>query len=215
MPPTPSELALARSLAAARPRSVCCPRCGGAVAVRDAARRRRGAVTPRHCVPSVASRGVVWCGRMLSAAGGSAHEASLPEPIGSKPTASLRLRRRLRLLPPLRGCGRGDRVVCSVPCSGADFVVTVVTAFLPRFAGVADRGLLVLVVPAGAASRHRRSLRSSPVAALPLVPFGHSQHVAASLTITRSPHRTARYRYAFGAESFRRLASLRSADLRS
>ena len=57
--------------------------------------------------------------------------------------------------------------------------------------------------------------RSSPVAALPLVRFGHSQHVAASLTITRSPHRTARYRYAFGAESLRWLASLRSADLRS
>ena len=150
---------------------MCCPPCGCAVAVRDAARRQRGAGTPRHCVPSVTSRGVVWCGRMLSAAGGSAREASLPEPIGSKPTGSLRLRRRLRLLPPLRGCGRDDRVVCSVPCSGADFVVTVVTAFLPRFAGVADRGLLVLVVPAGAASRHCRSLPLLPGRCAPSRPL--------------------------------------------
>ena len=115
--------------------------------------RRR---TARHGVPSVSSRGAVWCGthavgRGRLGARSCASRADRFVAYGFAPP------------PPLRGCWRGVRVVCSVPCSGADFVVSVVTAFLPHFAGVTDRWLFVSVVFAGAASRHRRRCASSPV----------------------------------------------------
>jgi hypothetical protein len=75
------------------------------------ATRRR---TARHKVSSVSSRGAVWCGT---------HAVGLRPP--SSPAAP----------PPLRGCWHGVRVVSAVPCSGADFVVTVVTACLPPLRG--------------------------------------------------------------------------------
>ena len=51
----------------------------------------------------------------------------------------------------------------------------------------------------------------SAAGGLPLVPFGHSPHLAASPRVSNEPHRTGRYRHACGAESMRELASLRSA----
>jgi len=148
---------------------------------------------------------------MLSAAGGSANEASLPEPIGSKPTASLRLRRRLRLLPPLRGCGCGRGVFCSV----------LRRRLRPPSSPSAPpplRGRCSMLATCARGVCWRRfaspsSLRSSPVGrGRPPSRTLRALTTRSSRTrIPRSPQRSTRYRYAFGSLSMRELASLRSA----
>ena len=165
--------------------------------------RRR---TARHGVPSVSSRGAVWCGthavgRGRLGARSCASRADRFVAYGFAPP------------PPLRGCWRGVRVVCSVPCSGADFVVSVVTAFLPHFAGVTDRWLFVSVVFAGAASRHRRRCASSPVSRRrpPSRTLRALTTRRASVRNPKSPCCSRRCRHACGALSMRELASLRSA----
>jgi hypothetical protein len=87
----------------------------------------------------------------------------------------------LRSFPASR-VGRGDRGEFAC-CWLSGFALRRRLRLLPRFAGVPVCWLPEVVVPAGAASRHGRSLRFAPRAAaggLPLAPFGRSQHAVDS-----------------------------------
>ena len=125
---------------------------------------------------------------MLSAAGGSANEASLPEPIGSKPTASLRLRRRLRLLPRFAGVGVVFawcvlfRVLAPTSSSPSSLRSSPTSPAL-QIAGYLFPWCLLapLRVTVVAALPPR-----SAAGGLPLVPFGYSQHVAAEHEFQRT-----------------------------